>query len=75
MPRYGSDHLAKLEKLGSQYSATGRGWGGPNFTVDYNWRPPLAVRQVGAALSYAGVGFVALLALGTILSWFGLVSI
>lgn len=78
MPRYGSDHLATLEKLGSRYGATGLGWGGPggpNFAVDYTWRPPVATRQLGAALTYAGVGFVALLAMGTILSWFGFVSI
>jgi phycobilisome rod-core linker protein len=74
MPRYGKDHLVTLEQLGNHYSETGRGWSGPSFTVDYNWRPPQSTRQVGAALTYAGAAFVGFLALGTILSWFGFIS-
>jgi phycobilisome rod-core linker protein len=74
MPRYGKDHLVTLEQLGNRYSETGRGWSSPNFTVDYNWRPPQSSRQVGAALTYAGAAFVGFLALGTVLSWFGFIS-
>ncbi|NER79006.1 MAG: phycobilisome rod-core linker polypeptide CpcG [Leptolyngbya sp. SIO1D8] len=69
MPRYAEDHLAQLKSLGYDFERTG----GP---ISYRWawqKPPYpkAVRQIGAGITIFGATFVGLLAVSTVLSWFG----
>ncbi|MBF2087718.1 MAG: phycobilisome rod-core linker polypeptide [Synechococcales cyanobacterium K44_A2020_017] len=72
MPRYGADYRQKLEDLGNQFSATG--------TPGYRWswqQPPYArsARVAGAAIAVFGSSFVGLLAIATVLSWFGVIHL
>jgi phycobilisome rod-core linker protein len=71
MPRYERDYLTKLQALGNDFSASRYvdSWNGAS------WLPPEPVRQLGAVLTYAYAGALSLIALATILSWFGWIQI
>lgn len=81
-PRYAEDYLAQLSALGYDFKRTSVAGGfGATFTpaaARWAWqKPPYspAVRRVGAGIAIFGVTFVGLLAIATILSWFGWVHI
>jgi phycobilisome rod-core linker protein len=69
MARYGNAHLEQLKVLGHNFSAT-KGW-----PIRYVGLQPQTLRLIGAALIYGLGGFLLLLLVGVILSWFGWVSI
>lgn len=64
MPRYDQDHLTTLQALGYDFSSD-------RSLDDGSWLPPVAVRQVGAALTYFFAGGLTLVAVAVVLSWFG----
>lgn len=71
VPRYGADYRQKLENLGHQFNA-------PSPAYRWAWQqPPYAqsARVFGAAIAVFGSTFVGLLAIATILSWFGWISL
>ncbi|MEM6251787.1 MAG: phycobilisome rod-core linker polypeptide [Cyanobacteria bacterium P01_D01_bin.156] len=68
MPRYGSDHLEKLQALGNDFSATGEGLVG-------NGLPSEKIQKVGAAITIAGAIVLTSGLAAVILSWFGWLKI
>lgn len=68
MPRYGADHLAKLEALGNDFSADRIVDGG-------SWLPPESIRQFGAIVTYIGAALVATGVAAVVLSWFGWIKL
>lgn len=68
MPRYDADYRQKLVDLGHNFE----GGSGQGYRWDWQKPPyPQPVRTLGAAIAYGGAAFVGLLAIATILSWFG----
>ncbi|MGD1856561.1 MAG: phycobilisome rod-core linker polypeptide [Leptolyngbyaceae cyanobacterium] len=67
MPRYGSEHLAKLTALGNDFSATGDGFG--------DGLPPEGLRKVGAVITVAGAIVLTSGLVAVVLSWFGWIKI
>ncbi len=68
VPRYGADYRQKLEDLGHRFNAD------PVLMYRWAWQKPpypKAVRQAGAAIAIAGSTIVGLMAIATVLSWFG----
>lgn len=71
MARYGEGHLAELQALGNDFSAS-RSFSLP---VRYRGLPPATLRLIGAGITYGLGGFFLLIGLGVILSWFGWFSL
>jgi phycobilisome rod-core linker protein len=71
LPRYSQDHLAQLQQLGNDFSAS-RSF---SFPVRYRGLPPATLRLIGAGIIYGLGGFFLLIGLGVVLSWFGLISL
>lgn len=66
MPRYGSEHLAKLNALGNDFSAE---------RAVSDGLPPAAIQKVGAVITIAGAVVLTSGIVAVILSWFGWVKI
>lgn len=76
MPRYGEDYRDKLKDLGYDFQRTSV----PSPVMPARWawqKPPYpkGVYILGKVLAYGGATFFGLIAIATILSWFGLVHI
>jgi phycobilisome rod-core linker protein len=69
MARYGDAHLDELKSLGNDFTATGKGW-----PARYVGLPPQTLRSIGAGVTYGLGGFLLLLLVGVVLSWFGWLS-
>lgn len=71
MPRYGADYRQKLEALGHRFEG-----GQPEYRWSWQKPPyPQSVQMLGKAIAYGGSAFVGLLAIATILSWFGFIHL
>ncbi|MGD1897104.1 MAG: phycobilisome rod-core linker polypeptide [Phormidesmis sp.] len=68
MPRYGSDHLARLEALGNDFSANREVAGTP-------YLPPKFVLQIAGWVAKVGGVSLLALSLAVVLSWFGWISL
>ncbi|MEM8611622.1 MAG: phycobilisome rod-core linker polypeptide [Cyanobacteria bacterium P01_H01_bin.105] len=66
MPRYGSEHLAKLNALGNDFSAE---------RAVSDGLPPAVIQKVGAVITIAGAVVLTSGIVAVILSWFGWVKI
>ncbi|MGD1907313.1 MAG: phycobilisome rod-core linker polypeptide [Leptolyngbyaceae cyanobacterium] len=74
MPRYGADYLEKLQDLGYDFQKTGS----PGLAARWDWQKPpypVGVQILGKVLAYGGASFFGLIAISTILSWFGLLHL
>jgi phycobilisome rod-core linker protein len=72
MPRYGADYREKLKDLGYDFQRTTV----PGVSLEARWdwqKPPYpqGVQVLGKVLAYGGATFFGLIAIATILSWFG----
>ncbi len=65
MARYGDTHLEQFKALGHNFSAT------KSWPTRYIGLQPQTLRLIGAAITYGLGGFLLLLFVGGILSWFG----
>ena len=68
MPRYGADHLAKLEELGNDFSSDRELRGAA-------YLPPQVVLQIAGLLTKAGAVTLIAGAVAVVLSWFGWISL
>ncbi|MEO0648795.1 MAG: phycobilisome rod-core linker polypeptide [Cyanobacteria bacterium J06650_10] len=68
MPRYGADHLAKLEALGNDFSSD-------RELLGAAYLPPNVVLQIAGLLTKAGAVTLAAVAIAVIFSWFGWISL
>ncbi|MEO0648880.1 MAG: phycobilisome rod-core linker polypeptide, partial [Cyanobacteria bacterium J06650_10] len=68
MPRYGADHLAKLEALGNDFSSD-------RELLGAAYLPPNVVLQIAGLLTKAGAATLAAVVIAVIFSWFGWISL
>ncbi|MDA0265615.1 MAG: phycobilisome rod-core linker polypeptide [Cyanobacteria bacterium] len=74
MPRYGADYRDKLKDLGYDFQRTGS----PSLAARWDWQKPpypQGVQILGKVIALGGGTFFGLIAIATILSWFGLLHI